>query len=82
MIYVFIYQVAIDPTAPYHTWGLFYGGNVLSIWVAALVFWGGTVLFVAWPFIHDLILKGVNKNYKDALLWQRVKAKKEIEVKK
>ena len=82
MIYVFIYQVAVDPTAPYTTWGLFYGGNILSTWVAALIFWGGAILFIGWPFLHDLILKGVNKNYKEPLLWQKANVNKKIEVKK
>ena len=82
MIYVFIYQVAHDPTAPYTTWGLFYGGNILSTWVAALVFWGGAILFIGWPFLHDLILKGVNKNFKEPLLWQKANVNKKIEVKK
>ena len=82
MIYVFIYQVAVDPTAPYTTWGLFYGGNILSTWVAALIFWGGAILFIGWPFLHDLILKGVNKNFKEPLLWQKANVNKKIEVKK
>ena len=82
MIYVFIYQVVVDPTAPYTTWGLFYGGNILSTWVAALIFWGGAILFIGWPFLHDLILKGVNKNFKEPLLWQKANVNKKIEVKK
>ena len=82
MIYVFIYQVADNPTAPYTTWGLFYGGNILSTWVAALIFWGGAILFIGWPFLHDLILKGVNKNFKEPLLWQKANVNKKIEVKK
>ena len=82
MIYVFIYEVVKDPNAPFTAWGLFYGGNILSAWVAALVFWGGAILFIGWPFLHDLILKAVNKNFKEPLLWQKANVNKKIEVKK
>ena len=84
MIYVFIYQVAKAPTEIYNTWGLFYGtdANHMPIWIAALIFWGGAILFIGWPFLHDLILKGVNKNFKEPLLWQKANVNKKIEVKK
>lgn len=82
MIYEFIYRVVDNPTESYGAWGLFWGGNTLSRWVAALIFWGGAILFIGWPFLHDLILKGVNKNFKEPLLWQKANVNKKIEVKK
>ena len=82
MIYEFIYKVVVNPTESYGTWGLFWSGNTLSRWIAALVFWGGAILFIGWPFLHDLILKGVNKNFKEPLLWQKANVNKKIEVKK
>ena len=82
MIYVFIYQVVQAPNTLYITWGLFYGGDLITTWVAALIFWSGIVLFIAWPFIHDLLIKAVNKNFKEPLLWEKVKVNEKVAVKK
>ena len=82
MIYVFIYRVAMYPTIDFGTWGLFYGGDPFAAWLAALIFWSGIVLFIAWPFIHDLLIKAVNKNFKEPLLWEKIKVNEKIAVKK
>ena len=82
MIYVFIVQVAKDPFDNYGPWGLFWDGTTINKLTACGIFWGGTVVFILWPFINDLLIKATNKKYSQALLWQKVKVNKKIEVKK
>jgi len=83
MVYVFLYQAIVMPKADFSAWGLFWGNEtVVSFAIAAIIFWGGVVLFIAMPFINDLFIKATNKNYKQALLWEKVKVKENIEIKK
>lgn len=82
MIYAFIIKVAQNPNEAYGAWGLFWGGNNINSLVACLIFWIGVVLFIGFPFLNDLLIKLTNKNYSQALLWQKVKVNKKIEVKK
>ncbi|MBQ6280180.1 MAG: APC family permease [Mycoplasma sp.] len=82
MIYEFIYKVVLNPTGEYKPWGLFWGGSRIPTWIACLVFWFGVIIFVAFPFINDLLIKVTNKNYSQALMWQKVKVNKAIKVKK
>lgn len=80
MIYEFIYKVISNPTGEYQPWGLFWGENKILTWIACLVFWFGVIIFVAFPFINDLLIKATNKNYSQALMWQKVKVNDKIKV--
>jgi len=84
MIYVFIIQVAEDPFKEYTTWGLFWDihGHEINRLIASCIFWSGTILFIAWPFINDLLIKATNKNYSQTLLWEKAKVNKNIEIRK
>ncbi len=84
MIYVFIVQVAQKPFEAYTTWGLFWDieGHEINYLIASCIFWSGTILFIAWPFINDLLIKATNKNYSQTLLWEKAKVNKKIEIRK
>ena len=82
MIYVFIIQVAQNPNATYDTWGLFWDGEQIKYFVACLIFWVGAIMFIGFPFLNDFLIKLINKNYSQALLWQKVKVNNKIKVKK
>ena len=83
MGYVFLYEAITESSDPFKAWGLFWQNRVTLTHVqVAAIFWAGVVLFVAMPFLNDLIVKATNKGYKHALLWQKIKAVDKIEVKK
>lgn len=42
-------------------------------WEAACVFWSAAIFFLGYPFVNDLLIKLTDKNYAQALLWQRNK---------
>lgn len=86
MGWTFLGNAIVNPTDA-SSWGLFYdisynGGTTLNNVAAAGVFWGTAVLFFAFPFLNDLIIKLTDKNYKQPLLWEKVKTQKKIEVAK
>jgi len=39
-------------------------------WQAALVFWTAALVFIAWPFVNDLILIGKDRSYPFPLIWE------------
>jgi hypothetical protein len=83
MGYVFLYGAITKSTAEFTAWGLFWDNQtVLPYWIVAIIFWCGVLLFISMPFLNDLFIKATNKNYKHALLWQKVKTIDEIVIKK
>ena len=83
MGYVFLYGAITKSTAEFTAWGLFWDNQtVLPYWIVAIIFWCGVLLFISMPFLNDLFIKATNKNYKHALLWQKVKTIDKIVIKK
>ena len=80
MVYEFIIKVIQNPMEDFKAWGLFWKGEHIKRFMACIIFWGGAIIFIVWPFINDLLIKVTNKNYKQPLLWEKVK--KHIEIKK
>lgn len=48
-------------------------GLKLNNWQAACVFWSAAIFFLGYPFLNDLLIKLTDKNYGQALLWQKAK---------
>ncbi|MCF0227929.1 MAG: hypothetical protein HUJ52_03855 [Malacoplasma sp.] len=75
----------LNSIAQFKGWGLSFTPTTITDgyfagWIAATLFWVLLVLNCAHPFINDLFLMLTNKNYKQALMWQRLNKKGQIVV--
>lgn len=71
--YQYTFEAAFNATNSYTAWGLFLdiSGRELTYWQAAIVFWSCALVFFAIPFINDGLIKITNKNYNQALIWEK-----------
>ena len=73
LIKQFLYDPIIDGNKLFTGWGLFFDTKqaVMATWQASVWFWAFSIVFFAIPFIHDLFIKLVYKDYKQPLVWQK-----------
>ena len=73
LIKQFLCDPIMDGNKLFTGWGLFFDTKqaVMATWQASVWFWAFSIVFFAIPFVHDLFIKLVYKDYKQPLVWQK-----------
>ena len=74
MFYQYSVHAIMEPMAS-SSWGMFKKGqfalNGFPLWIAAIVFWCGFLVFIGMPFLNDLLIKKFRKVEDNVrLIWQ------------
>ncbi len=74
MIWQFCGAIAIKPTAAFEAWGLFHANSfTMEAWMACMWFWIMCGILIIVPILNELLIKLTDKNYNQALIWEKQK---------
>ncbi len=83
MIWQFCGAIATNPNASFDAWGLFHqNAFTMQAWMACMWFWIMCAILILVPILNELVIKYTDKNYNQALIWEKQDIfKTKIEVK-